>query len=135
MKFFLPVLISMLAAALGIFFIYKGIDKHFINTCDFLDAGKPIPENYRNLITALCESGFMIVVGLIEIISGLLLILPKTRFAGTLMILPVITTIFLFHLLIDNRPYELLETGIPLAAALLIFSSHKKNLRHIIAPR
>jgi putative oxidoreductase len=135
MKFFLPVLISMLAAALGIFFIYKGVDKHFINNCSFLEANKNIPENYKNLITALCQSGFMIIVGLIEIIAGLLMIFPKTRFAGVLMILPVITTIFLFHLMIDNRPYELLETGIPFAATLLIFSSHQKNLKLIISPR
>ena len=33
----------------------------------------------------------MIIVGLIEIIAGLLMIFPKTRFAGVLMILPVIT--------------------------------------------
>ncbi|KOS05895.1 hypothetical protein AM493_07485 [Flavobacterium akiainvivens] len=132
MKFFLPVLISLLAAALGIFFIFKGIDKHFLTQCAFLEEGKNIPENYINLINALCESGFIIIVGIVEI-AGALLIFPKTRFAGTLIILPVITTIFLFHLMIDNRPYELLETGIPLAATLLIFSSHQKSLKLIVS--
>jgi putative oxidoreductase len=135
MKFFLPVLISMLAAVLGIFFIFKGLDKHFLNNCAMLVPGKNIPEHYTNLITALCESGFMIIVGIIEILAGLLLIFPKSRFAGILIILPVITTIFLFHLMIDNRPYELLETGIPLAAVLLIFSSHQKSLKLIVSHR
>jgi putative oxidoreductase len=132
MKFFLPVLIALLAAALGIFFIYKGIDKHFLNP-SFIDGSENIPENYSNLIKSLRESGFMIIVGIVEIIAGLLLIFPKLRFAGVLIILPVITTIFLFHLMIDNRPYELLETGIPLAATLLIFSSHQKSLKLILS--
>jgi putative oxidoreductase len=133
MKFFLPVLIALLSAALGIFFIFKGIDKHFLSGCAFTGDSEAIPANFVNLINALCESGFMIIVGMIEIVAGALLIFPKTRFAGILMIMPVITTIFLFHLMIDNRPYELLETGIPLAATLLIFSSHQKNLKLIIS--
>lgn len=133
MKFFLPVLIALLAAALGIFFIYKGIDKHFLHHCAFLDGSKDIPKNYTNLINALCESGFMVIVGLVEILAGLLLVFPRTRFAGVLMILPVITTIFLFHVMIDNRPYEVLETGIPFAATLFIFSTHQKNLKLLVS--
>jgi hypothetical protein len=48
------------------------------------------------------------------------------------MLLPVITTIFLFHLLIDNRPHELIETGVPLAAAILIAMYHYKDWRFMI---
>lgn len=133
MKFFLPVLISMLSAALGIFFIYKGIDRHFLSPCTAFTQNSTFSSNYSQLITTLCDSGFLFIVGIIEIVAGILLIFPKTRFGGILLIMPVIITIFLFHLMIDNRPFELIQSGIPLAATLLIFASHQKNLKLIMA--
>ncbi|MES2488099.1 MAG: hypothetical protein V4581_19385 [Bacteroidota bacterium] len=133
MKFFLPVLISFLAAALGIFFIFKGIDKHFLSNCPVYSTNSNISQNYINLITSLCESGFTKVIGTLEIISGLLLIYPKTRLIGTFIIMPIIINIFLIHALIDYRIHELLESGIPLAATLLIFAFHQKDWKLIIA--
>jgi uncharacterized membrane protein YphA (DoxX/SURF4 family) len=133
MKFFLPVLISLLAAALGIFFIYKGIDKHFLSACPVYGAKSGLSQNYINLMTVLCETGFTKIIGGIEVVAGLLLIFPKTRLTGTFIIMPIIICIFLIHALIDNRIYELLETGIPLSATLLIFAFHQKNWKLIIA--
>jgi uncharacterized membrane protein YphA (DoxX/SURF4 family) len=135
MKFFLPFLIFLLGAALGTFFIYKGIDKHFLSECKTYGPDSTLPQDYINLMNALCSSGFTKIVGAIEIFSGLLLIFPKTRPAGIMFLMPVIITIFLFHLLLDNRPEELIETGVPLLAALIIFISHYKNWKWVFAKR
>lgn len=121
-----------LAVILGAFFIYKGIEKHFLSECKIYDADSPLPLDYRNLMTALCSSGFTKVVGFLEVLAGILLIIPRTRLLGSIILLPVITTIFLFHFFIDNRPHELVETGIPLAITLLIFFSYYSTWKIIV---
>ncbi|TPD66926.1 DoxX family protein [Flavobacterium microcysteis] len=127
--------VAGLAIILGAFFVYKGLNKHFLSECKVYEADSPLPLNYRNLITALCTSGFTKVVGFLEIASGILLIIPRTRLLGSIVLLPVIITIFLFHLLIDNRPHELVETGIPLLAAILVFASYYNVWKVIVAGR
>jgi uncharacterized membrane protein YphA (DoxX/SURF4 family) len=133
MKFFLPVLISLLAAVLGLFFIYKGIDMHFISPSFSFPAHSTVPQAYQTLMGVLSKSGFTKIVGVIEVAAGLLLIVPKTRPLGLVVIMPVIITIFLLHALLDNRIDQLIESGIPLAATLLIFAYHQKNWKAIIA--
>lgn len=123
---------ALLGAALGVFFIYKGIDKHFLSPCKVYGPDSTLPQDYMNLMTTLCSSGFTKVVGTVQILAGLLLFFPRTRLLGDILILPVITTIFIFHLLIDNRPHELIETGIPLAAAILILLYHYKDWRFML---
>lgn len=127
--------VAGLAIILGVFFVYKGLNKHFLSQCKVYEPDSPLPLNYRNLITALCTSGFTKVVGFLEIASGILLIIPRTRLLGSIVLLPVIITIFLFHLLIDNRPHELVETGIPLLVAILVFASYYNVWKVIVAGR
>ncbi len=135
MRSILPIIVAVLSAALGIFFIYKGVDKHFLSECKAYGPDSPLPVDYQNLMTALCGSEFTKIVGFIEVLSGSLLVFPRTRLIGVIFFLPVIITIFLFHLLIDNRPHELVETGIPLTIALLIFAYHYKDWKVIFAKR
>jgi len=135
MKPLLPILMALLGAALGVFFAYKGVDKHFLSPCKVYGPDSTLPQDYMNLMTALCGSGFTKIVGFFEVLAGLLLVFPRTRLLGTILIMPVISTIFLFHLLIDNRPDELIETGIPLAATVLILLSHYKDWRFMLFGR
>lgn len=135
MKTLLPILMALLGAALGVFFIYKGVDKHFLSPCKVYGPDSTLPQDYINLMSTLCNSGFTKVVGFFEVLAGILLIFPKTRLVGVIILLPVIVTIFLFHLLIDNRPHELVETGIPLGAAILIFLYHYKDWKVLIFKR
>ena len=127
MKTLLPILMALLGAALGAFFIYKGIDKHFLSPCKVYGPDSTLPQDYMNLMGALCGSGFTKVVGFFEVLAGVLLIFPRTRLAGVFVLLPIIINIFLFHALIDNRPDELIETGIPLGATLVLFFYHYKD--------
>lgn len=132
MKPLYPILMALLGAALGVFFVYKGVDKHFISPCKVYGPESTLPKDYINLMTALCSSGFTKVVGSLEVFAGILLVFPRTRLLGNIILLPVISTIFLFHLLIDNRPDELIETGIPLAAAVLMLMYHYKDWRFML---
>lgn len=125
-------LILVLSIILGIFFIYKGINKNLISPCKVFDAASTIPMHYQNLMTALCNTGYTKIIGVLEVLSGILLIVPRTRLLGSIILMPVIINIFLFHLIIDNRPHELVETGIPLLANILIFAYYYPKWKSLI---
>jgi len=117
-------LIIILSIALGIFFIYKGINKNLLydySIPKIIEEGSSKPIEYQNLMKVLYDSKFMIIIGVLEVLAGLLLIIPKTRLLGSIILMPVILNIFLLHLIIDNRPHELVETGIPLLVNVIIF--------------
>jgi uncharacterized membrane protein YphA (DoxX/SURF4 family) len=116
-KYYLIWTVSIL---LSVFFIYKGLTKHILGECKVYPADTSIPQDYINVINALCYSGFLKVIGVFQILSGLLLIIPRTRLIGALLLLPIILNIFMLHLFLDNRPEELVETGIPLFLNLLL---------------
>ncbi len=116
-------LILVLSIALGIFFVYKGISKNLLydySIPKIIEEGSSKPIEYQNLMKVLYDSKFMIVIGALEVLAGLLLLIPKTRLLGSIVLMPVILNIFLFHLIIDNRPHELVETGIPLLLNITI---------------
>lgn len=120
MKKNISLFISLIAIGLGLFFIYKGLNKHFLSPCKVYGPESTIPLEYQQVITHMCQSGMLMVVGFFQILSGILLVIPKTRLMGAIVLLPIIFNIFILHLFLDNRPEELVETGIPLAATILI---------------
>ncbi len=123
----------VLGALLGGFFVYKGINKHFLSECKVYEPDSTIPLAYQQVITAFCKSGFFKVVGALQALSGLLLIIPKTRLLGALMLLPVVINMFLIHYFLDNRPEELWETGIPLALTLIIILMNFGKVKRVLA--
>jgi len=125
-------LILILSTFLGIFFIYKGINKNLISPCKVYDATSTLPVAYQNLMTSLCTSGYTKIIGVLEVLSGLLLIIPRTRLLGSIILMPLILNIFLFHLVIDNRPHELVETGIPLLANIIIFAYYYPKWKNLL---
>ena len=114
------ILIWTISLSLAAFFIYKGLSKHWLNPCKVYPPDTPIPQEYVNVINALCYSGFLKMVAAFQILSGLLLIIPRCRIAGTFLLFPIIFSIFMIHLFLDNRPEELVESGIPLLANLIL---------------
>lgn len=118
------ILVVLASTILGLFFIYKGINKHFLSPCKVYEASSTIPIEYQNLTTSFCQSGYFMVIGFFQILAGLLLIIPKTRLLGSIILLPIILNIFLIHLIMDNRPEELIETGIPLLLTLFVFGHY-----------
>lgn len=133
MKKYFDYSIFVLAAALGLFFIYKGVNKHFLSPCKTFGPESTIPLMYQEVVTGLCKSGFTTMIGVLQILSGALLIIPRLRLFGAILLMPVITSIFTLHLFLDNRPHEFVETGIPLAATVLIILYHFPKWKSIFA--
>jgi putative oxidoreductase len=131
MKKTTDLILLVLGALLGGFFVYKGINKHWLSECKVYGPDSTIPLEYQQVITAFCKSGFFKVVGAIQALSGLLLIIPKTRLLGAALLLPVAINMFLIHFFLDNRPEELWETGIPLAMILAIILLNLGKVKRI----
>lgn len=120
MKKIAVIILYISSILLGALFIYKGINKHYLSPCKVFGPESTIPLEYQQVITNMCQSGMLKVVGFFQIIAGLFLLIPRTRLFGAIVLLPVIFNIFILHLFLDNRPEELVETGIPLALTLYI---------------
>ena len=93
----------------GLMFINAGLNKFF----NYMPAPKDLPESMLKVMGAFMEiSWLMPLVGIVEIIGGILFIIPKYRALGALIIFPVMIGILLTN--IFNAP-----SGLPIALALL----------------
>ena len=100
----------VLALLFGLFFINAGLDK-FLH---YMPMPKDLPEKMMKAFGAFMEIGWLMpLVGLAEIIGGLLIIIPRTRALGALIIFPVMVGIFLTNIVQD-------KSGLPIT---LIFSA------------
>lgn len=111
-----------ISLALAAFFIYKGLTKHWMSPCKVYPPDTTIPQEYIQVINAFCHSGFLKMVGVLQILSGLLLLIPRTRVLGAFLLLTIILNIFMIHAFLDNRPGELVESGIPLLLNLILIA-------------
>lgn len=85
------------------------------------------PVTFKLTLKSMSASGFLKLVGVLQILSSLLILLPRTRLIGLLALLPVTTNIFCLHFFMDNRPGENLETGAYLALNLLLLAYYLKS--------
>ena len=82
---------------LGIILLVFGLNK-FLN---FIDA-PALPENAEAFITSLATTGYVLqVVGVIEILIGLLLLINKWVAFALVVLVPISVNILLFHLFLD----------------------------------
>jgi uncharacterized membrane protein YphA (DoxX/SURF4 family) len=114
----------VLALLFGLMFINAGLDKFF----HYMPMPKDLSEKMLKAFGAFTEIGWLMpLVGIAELIGGVLIILPKTRALGALIILPVMVGIFLTNIVQD-------KTGLPIAlilAAILgwvIYENREKYL-------
>ena len=61
-------------------------------------------DNMKAFMTLFGGTGYMAIIKVLEIIGGLLLILPRTRAMGMCIIAPICVNIMLFELLIAKQP-------------------------------
>ena len=91
---------------LALFFIYKGVDKIPIKIKSItqeeiiesiIERGSyEAPVGYKITMNTMRQSGFLRLIAFFQIIAGILMIIPRTRLAGLLFLLPMI---FLFYFL------------------------------------
>ena len=127
---------------LAIFFIYKGIDKMPIKLKDISKEeiistiveknSYEAPVGYKITMNTMRQSGFLRLISIFQIIAGILMIIPKTRMGGLLLLLPIIFNIFFMHVFFDNRMHENIETGMLLALNVGLCSYYYKKITQII---
>lgn len=90
------------------------------------------PTGYNLTMNTLKQQGFLKLIGVLQVLAGLLMLVPQLRLAGLIVLFPVILNIFLLHVFIDNRPHENVETGILLGIATLLLLYYHEMLRPLI---
>ncbi len=94
----------VLTLLFGLMFINAGLDKFF----HYMPVPKDMPEKMMKAFTAFTEIGWLMpLVGIAELIGGILIILPKTRALGALIIFPVMVGIFLTNIVQDKSALPL----------------------------
>ena len=133
---------TLITVVFAIFFIYKGFDKvnssvsplnkgdienieneNYINSED----GEK-PSGYKVTMNTMKQSGFLKMIGVAQILAGILMIIPITRIYGLLLLLPIIFNIFMMHLFFDNRMDENILTGVLFLINILLLTYYKKIL-------
>lgn len=133
---------ALFTIGLALFFIYKGVDKIPIKMKSItqeeivetiIEKGSyEAPVGYKITMNTMRQSGFLRLIAVFQIIAGILMILPKTRLAGLLFLLPMIFNIFFMHVFYDNRMDENLVTGSLLALNIILCSYYYKRIQRIL---
>lgn len=93
----------------GLMFINAGLNKFF----NYMPVPKEMPEKLLKAMSAFMEiSWLMPLVGAVEIIGGVLFIIPRFRALGAIIIFPVMIGILLTNITVA-------PSGLPIALALL----------------
>ncbi|HRE77668.1 MAG TPA: DoxX family membrane protein [Flavobacterium sp.] len=88
---------KLMRILLGVILVVFGLNK-FLN---FIPAPE-LPENAANFIDSLASTGYVLqVVGVIEILIGLLLLFNKWVAFALVVLVPISVNILLFHLFLD----------------------------------
>lgn len=106
-------ILFVLSVLFGLLFINSGLNKIF----QYMPMPKDIPAEMMKDFGALMEiSWLMPLIAVAEIIGGLLVIFPKTRALGALVIFPVMVGIVLTHTLVA-------PSGLPMTVVLLLIQA------------
>jgi uncharacterized membrane protein YphA (DoxX/SURF4 family) len=93
----------------GLMFINAGLNKFF----QYMPVPKDMPDKMVQAFTAFMTIGWLMpLVGTFEVIGGLLLIIPRTRALGAIMLVPILTGILLADI-------SMAPSGLPIAFALI----------------
>jgi len=114
----------VLSLLFGLMFINAGLNKFFY----YMPMPEQLPEKMQKAMAAFTEIGWIMpLVGAVEALGGLLIIIPKTRAIGALMILPVMVGIVLTNIVQDSSglPFALVLSAILI---LIMFKDKEKYL-------
>ena len=93
----------------GLMFINAGLNKFF----NYMPLPKDMPENMMKIMGAFMQIGWLMpLIGIAEIVGGILFIPTKYRALGAIIIFPVMIGILLANII--NAP-----SGLPIAIVLL----------------
>lgn len=134
----IPFIHGLCCIALGLFFVYSGSKKFIpkeprpVNKEVFIQAiendifEKPI--TFKLCMKMMKVSGFLKLVGILQLLAGVLMLFYKTRLLGLLFLLPITINIFTLHFFMDNRLDEDIKTGLILLTNLVLMAPYFKVL-------
>src|SRR5580658_3696903 len=103
------IILFVLCLLTGLMFINAGLNKFF----NYMPAPKDMPEKMMKMGTAFAEIGWVMpLVGTMEIVGGLLLIIPSTRAFGAIIVVPILTGIVLANI-------NVAPSALPIAFAMV----------------
>lgn len=103
-------ILFVVSGLFGLMMIFAGMNKLY----EFAPMPTDLPEKMVRAMSAFTEIGWILpLVGVAEVISGILIIIPRTRALGALMIFPVMIGILLINTVQDT-------TGLPMSIVLLL---------------
>ena len=113
---------------LAILMVIFGLNKFF----GFIPVEPPADATAQSFMGAMFTSYLYVIVALAEIVGGLMLLIPKTRFMGWLLLLPIIFNIVAFHIVHDfiGNGIRLLPTALYLVISYLQFNNIKKAMTY-----
>lgn len=121
------IILFILCLLTGLIFINAGLDK-FLH---YMPVPKDPPEKLVKIVAAFSQIGWLMpLVGTFEIIGGLLIIFPRTRAIGALVLLPILTGIFLANL--NMMPSTLPIVLVFIGVILWIMIDNRKKYLHLI---
>ncbi|WP_276390089.1 DoxX family membrane protein [Eudoraea chungangensis] len=129
---------------LGGFMLYGGVQKFrkpLPSPVEVVEKAQKFtaPEKENTLQKILYISGakqtgyFWQVLGICELLFGLLLLLQGSSFIGALFLLPITLHIFLFHWFLEGDELkELMQTGGLFLANIILVLKEYKNWKHLV---
>lgn len=101
-------IVFVLSLLFGLMFINAGLNKFFY----YMPMPENLPEKMQKAMNAFTEIGWIMpLVGTVEVLGGVLIILPRFRALGAVIILPVMVGIVLTNIVQDT-------SGLPFALVL-----------------
>lgn len=101
-------IIFVVSLLFGLMFINAGLNKFF----NYIPMPEDIPESTMKLWNAFMEIGWLMpLIGVGEVLGGVLFIIPKTRALGAVVIFPVMIGVLLSNIFNDT-------SGLPMALVL-----------------
>lgn|ERR1700730_10943714 len=104
-------ILFVLCLLFGLMFINSGLNKFF----NYMPPPKDMPADTMKMFTAMMQIRWLMpLVGIAEIVGGILFIIPKYRALGALIIFPILVGILLTHFTIapEGLPIPLVMTAI-----------------------
>ncbi|MCB9261041.1 MAG: DoxX family membrane protein [Flavobacteriales bacterium] len=117
-------ILNVLSILLGLLMINGGLNKFF----EYIPVPDDLPEAMVKLNASLMEISWLIpLVAFAELVGGLLILIPKTRALGALIVFPIMVGILMTSII--NMPEGLPLTLILWAVLLwIIYENRKKYL-------
>jgi putative oxidoreductase len=135
----IPFAHAVLSVLLAVFFLNAGVkkftpkplrpveEKELVQQIIIEQSYAP-PLGYKLTMNTMRQSGFLKMIGVFQLLAGILMLIPRFRLVGLLLLLPIILNIFTIHVFMDNRAHENMETGTLLLATLLLISYYYRRL-------